>query len=424
MAGYELTSLQPTSWHFSLFQSTKQPTLDGKMAPPKHSTSPAAARLCSIYARDILRFLPRREVEKLHLVSSAMAIVVGASKGRLPKHIFNELEITAVRSQGARCQLANRTHLTNTPLFQFTASARLGLVWRSAYSRLRDKPCTEFTHCCPEDIFHPLSERLVDQSFFLHRPPTEKVMLRVIPSGVPGDPTPNSYGMAWVGENRLNGDSAYDLLHLFHHLARDIVFKRMGVLLLHDVNGDWEVSPAVAVALKQPQFRIRAREMRAIIHRLSFPALESIRDLVDCQVIWVTAKERVEALRLVTEAAGIKKLHLIGMPVDVLVEVGAFGVFLCIHISALLPLQHLTTGVPNLRGAVPWVTSSRNRNWPVTCPRGGATRVGRVTKSGHTTLRHHYEKRNLHTGEKFTVIIYSNLEGERISQWASISFRQ
>jgi hypothetical protein len=134
--------------------------------------------------------------------------------------------------------------------------------------------------------------------------------------------------------------------------------------------------------LKQPQFRIRARELRANIRRQSFPALESMRDVVDCQGMWVMAEERAETLRLVTEAAGIKKLHLIGMPVDVLVEVGAFGAFLSTPLLLLVPFSHFSTSPPSLRGAVPLVTSFRNRDWPVTSPRGGATQVGRVTTHG------------------------------------------
>jgi hypothetical protein len=90
------------------------------MVSPKNNASPAAARLCSIYARDILRFLPRREVGTLHLASSAMAIVVGANKSRLPKHIFLELEITAVGNQLCQPSLTQLyhkySHSSSTPL--------------------------------------------------------------------------------------------------------------------------------------------------------------------------------------------------------------------------------------------------------------------------------------------------------------------
>lgn len=54
-------------------------------------------RLCSIYVRDLLQFLPRQEVEQLRQVSSAMDEVVARSN-QLPRRRFIQLELWTVRS--------------------------------------------------------------------------------------------------------------------------------------------------------------------------------------------------------------------------------------------------------------------------------------------------------------------------------------
>lgn len=57
--------------------------------------------------------------------------------------------------------------------------------------------------------------------------------------------------------------------------------------------------------------------------------------------------------------------------------------------------------------------------WPLTCPWEGATRVERLESRlfGHGDyLIHHYEKRNIHSGEKFTVALHSSF-GPGMNPW-------
>lgn len=56
-------------------------------------------RLCSAYVRDVYKFLPRKEVERLKLVSSAMdEAVMTANPSQLPRRVFYSLTIRSVRT--------------------------------------------------------------------------------------------------------------------------------------------------------------------------------------------------------------------------------------------------------------------------------------------------------------------------------------
>jgi len=63
--------------------------------------------------------------------------------------------------------------------------------------------------------------------------------------------------MGWMGENSLSKESAHDLLHLLHHLARDVSFKCVRLPWGYDCS----VDPTVLALLGRPQFRIRAVEL-------------------------------------------------------------------------------------------------------------------------------------------------------------------
>ena len=75
----------------------------------------AAPRLYLIYAKEVLQFLPRKKVERLKLVSSAMDEAVMGCLNRLPKRKFMSLWVTKVSVD--RCQ----TLALLISLLQYTA---------------------------------------------------------------------------------------------------------------------------------------------------------------------------------------------------------------------------------------------------------------------------------------------------------------
>lgn len=163
-----------------------------------------------------------------------------------------------------------------------------------------------------------MSERLAGELLLPNRPLTEVIILRVAP-------TENGTELAWLGENQLTKDSAADLLHLLHHLARDVFFQVVWVDL--PTGREWEVNPVVSALLRQPQFHVRADELLPE-NRESRAALEALGKMVDYRRIWANSTESTEPvgpkkLRLVTEAAGFAcEIYFHGHHLDELVQVG------------------------------------------------------------------------------------------------------
>jgi hypothetical protein len=272
-------------------------------------------------------------------------------------------------------------------------------------------PCTKFLDCgCPEDAFRTLADELSGQCFFPRRPPTEVVMLRVT--------SVNMYpqrGVAWVGDNRLNGDTAAALLHLLHHLAGEVVFER--ALLEGSMEGsmggvgDWGVNPAVEAVFKRPQFRPRAKALRP--HRVSLATLEAVSALVDYprdQGMYVGAMDGPEQLRLLAEGSALAG------------EASGFG------LGFVDVVEHLTTGVPSLRRAVPkiTVTISTVDSWPAACPKGQETSVEQVGPARDRVFHHRYEMRNVHSGQRFTVTLRNKrtVRGEDWLNQAVVTLQQ
>lgn len=246
-------------------------------------------------------------------------------------------------------------------------------------------PCREFLDCCPKDAFQSEPEKqLADRLLFPQRPPTELVMFWVRPNC-------GGRSMGWLGENRLSAATAKDLLHLFHHMAGEVMFQTVEVNL--PGAEDWGMDPMVVDLLQQPQFRLHAQRLVSALPggwSLSLSNLKAFGQLVEYQRMAVDGKIKSgdvpELQRLVSKAgrrlAGTRReLSLQGNCVDALV-------------------QHLTTGVTSLKGAVP-KTGIETRSWPTTCPRGAATE----TKWDNSGQHHHYQMQNAHSGESFKVVL-------------------
>lgn len=58
---------------------------------------PSTPHLCSIYAQDLLQFLPRKDVEKVKLVSSNMYEAVVGASWKLPRSSFYQLRMVGNR---------------------------------------------------------------------------------------------------------------------------------------------------------------------------------------------------------------------------------------------------------------------------------------------------------------------------------------
>lgn len=184
----------------------------------------------------------------------------------------------------------------NSPLFQYIAPEMLEQVGGTSPVHCDEwykpgEPCSKFSHC-HEDAFQQRAEKLAGQLLFPQRLPTDPVMFSV-------HPTEGQRGIAWLGENRLGGDTARDLLHLFHHLDHDVFFKTVCVSLPWD--GDWQMNPVAMAALLKKSQRIRAYKLH-----LRLEAVKAVGRLAVYQRLVVHAGMiRVpELLRVLTETEG------------------------------------------------------------------------------------------------------------------------
>lgn len=225
--------------------------------------------------------------------------------------------------------------------------------------------------------------------------------------------------MDWVVENSLTGESAADLLHLLYHMTRDVSFESIWVEALKS-EGDWTVNPVLAALLKKIPIRIRTYGLQLGRADMSFTDMEAVCKLVICRGMSVNMNE---LLRLATEGKRLcRKIDLGLYDLDTLVQVGFCESTLFDHpfslTNSVLLLQHLITGVPNLRRLVPRIYTSfnsRSSDWPATCPKEEASKVIRQDISGPwgriRTLRtfdYHYERRNVHSGEQFSIVLRSH----------------
>lgn len=287
-----------------------------------------ALRLCTIYTRDILQFLPREEVGALQQVSSAMdEAVVGANSSQLPRRQNRSLELMRVglllaeswtkihslQFQYAHADVVRGLCQTEDGLANYVVTGYYGLGFRLFHT------LPEVSECC-RDTLQPLSERLVGRSLFPSCLSPEvftfRVAIRPDPSSKTFDDIHMSSGVGIGLENRLTSRTAFALLHFLYHASRlSFDVARFEMAFSHD---EWVMDPVIAALLSKPDFRLRARcvEKDRNYLRTGPPSTsrKAVSQLVECGRIFLADVRGVVPQTLSLAASGrrlAKKLSML-----------------------------------------------------------------------------------------------------------------
>lgn len=150
--------------------------------------------LCQIYSQDVINFLPRKKIERMRQASRGLnASVVGMGPTRLPRRVHHVLELMAVGAFPAdhSLQIIGKSSNQDDGPCRFAKGLPRG---RNSYEANRITRNFRTRKCC-QDVIHltsPITESLMGQCLFVHRPRTVAVDFKAFPSMVTSSLGPSS----------------------------------------------------------------------------------------------------------------------------------------------------------------------------------------------------------------------------------------